>query len=205
VSGRAGLILAPEARSYDLGPQHPFRPERVLFTWDLIRACGLLELPNVQVFPGRTATDEEILLVHTPEFVDATRRAGHGEDGPWSRFGYGPGDNPVFPNMHEAAAIVVGATIAAAEAVLDGSVAHAFNASGGLHHAMPARASGFCVYDDPAAVIAWMLVAASAASRTSTSTCITATACRRSSTRIRGCSRSRSTNRASTCSPVPGS
>ena len=157
MSGRAGLILAPEARIYDLGPQHPFRPERVLFTWDLIRACGLLEIPSVEVLPGRTATDEELLLVHTPEFVDATRRAGHGEDGPWSRFGYGPGDNPIFPNMHEAGALVVGATIAAAEAVLDGSMAHAFNAAGGLHHAMPSRASGFCVYDDPAAVIAWML------------------------------------------------
>jgi acetoin utilization protein AcuC len=157
VSGRAGLVLSPEARIYDLGPQHPFRPERVLFTWDLIRACGLLEIPSVEVLPGRPATEEELLLVHTPEFVDATRRAGHGEDGPWGRYGYGPGDNPVFPNMHEAGALVVGATIAAAEAVLDGRVAHAFNAAGGLHHAMPSRASGFCVYDDPAAVIAWML------------------------------------------------
>lgn len=157
MSGRAGLILAPEARRYDHGPQHPLRPERVLFTWDLIRACGLLELPSVETLPARPATEEELLLVHTPEFVDATRRAGHGEDGPWARYGYGPGDNPIFPQMHEAAAIVVGATIAAAEAVLDGRAAHAFNAAGGLHHAMPARASGFCVYDDPAAAIAWML------------------------------------------------
>jgi len=157
VSGRAGLILAPEARTYDLGPQHPFRPERVLFTWDLIRACGLLEIPSVEVLPGRSATDEELRRIHTPEFVDATRRAGHGEDGPWGRYGYGPGDNPVFPNMHEAGAVVVGSTIAAAEAVLDGTVAHAFNAAGGLHHAMPNRASGFCVYNDLAAAIAWML------------------------------------------------
>ena len=59
--------------------------------------------------------------------------------------------------MHEAGAIVVGATVAAARAVLRGEVAHAFNAAGGLHHAMPARASGFCVYDDPAVAIAWLL------------------------------------------------
>lgn len=157
MGGRAGLILAPEARRYDMGPQHPLRPERVLFTWDLIRACGLLEAPSVEVFPGRTATDDEVLLVHTAEFVDATKRAGHGEDGPWSRFGYGPGDNPIFRDMHEAGALVVGASIAAAEVVLDGKVAHAFNAAGGLHHAMPSRASGFCVYNDPAAAIAWML------------------------------------------------
>lgn len=140
-----------------MGPAHPLRPERVLFTWDLIRACGLLELPSVLVLPGRTATDDEVRLVHTAEFVEATTRAGHGEEGPWGRYGYGPGDNPIFPNMHEAGALVVGASIAAAEAVLDGQVAHAFNAAGGLHHAMPSRASGFCVYDDPAAAIAWML------------------------------------------------
>ncbi len=157
MGGPAGLVLASEARTYDFGPQHPLRPERVLFTWDLIRACGLMELPSVEVLPGRAASDDEILLVHTREFVDATKRAGHEEEGPWARFGYGPGDNPIFQDMHEAGAQVVGASIAAAEAVLDGRVAHAFNAAGGLHHAMPSRASGFCVYNDPAAVIAWML------------------------------------------------
>jgi acetoin utilization protein AcuC len=41
--------------------------------------------------------------------------------------------------------------------VHDGTVLHAFNAAGGLHHAMPSRASGFCVYDDPAVAIAWLL------------------------------------------------
>jgi acetoin utilization protein AcuC len=157
MSGRAGLILCPQAGGYDHGPQHPLRPERVLLTWELIEAYGLDRHPNVRRLGCRQAADEEIALVHTPEFIDATRRAGTGEAGDWSRFGYGPGDNPVFEGMHQAAAIVCGASIEAARAVLDGSTAHAFNAAGGLHHAMPARASGFCVYDDPAVAIAWML------------------------------------------------
>src|SRR4029079_11285904 len=79
------------------------------------------------------------------------------EDGDWWRYGYGPGDNPIFANMHEAGAFVAGASIAAAQAIHAGDVEHAFNAAGGLHHAMPARASGFCVYDDPAVAIAWLL------------------------------------------------
>jgi len=95
--------------------------------------------------------------VHTRAFVQATRAAGHGEDGPWGRFGYGAGDNPIFDRMHEAAALVVGASVAAARAVWEGQVQHAFNASGGLHHAMPGHASGFCVYNDPAVAIAWLL------------------------------------------------
>jgi len=157
VSDRVGLVLAPEVRSYDLGPEHPLRPERVLLTWRLIQAYGLDQLPNVVTLDAARADDATIELVHTREFVEATRAAGHGEDGPWGRFGYGPGDNPIFDRMHEAAALVVGASVAAAQVVWEGEVEHAFNAAGGLHHAMPGWASGFCVYDDPAVAIAWLL------------------------------------------------
>jgi acetoin utilization protein AcuC len=129
----------------------------VLLTWELIEAYGLPSDPGVLVLGGEPADVATLLLVHTPEYLDATQRAGAGGDGDWGRFGYGPGDNPIFDHMHEAGAIVAGASVAAARAVLDGRVAHAFNAAGGLHHAMPSRASGFCVYDDPAIAIAWML------------------------------------------------
>jgi acetoin utilization protein AcuC len=103
------------------------------------------------------ASDDDLALVHTREFLEATKAAGSGEDGSWARYGYGPGDNPVFDRMHEAGALVAGASIAAARAVHRGDALHAFNAAGGLHHAMPARASGFCIYDDPAVAIAWLL------------------------------------------------
>jgi acetoin utilization protein AcuC len=157
VSDRAGLVRCPEVRIYDHGPQHPLRPQRVLLTWDLIDAYGLDETANVLTLGCEPASDETLRLVHSAAFIDATRRAGHGEDGPWERFGYGPGDNPIFDRMHEAGALVAGASVAAAAAVWGGEVAHAFNAPGGLHHAMPDRASGFCVYDDPAVAIAWLL------------------------------------------------
>jgi acetoin utilization protein AcuC len=155
--GPAALVRCPAARIYDHGPQHPLRPERVLATWELIEACGLLRRPDVATLSCRAADDAELGLVHTEAFIDATRRAGHDEPGPWARFGYGPGDNPIFPDMHEAGALVAGASIVAAETVHAGTALHAFNAAGGLHHAMPSRASGFCVYDDPAVAIAWLL------------------------------------------------
>ena len=129
----------------------------MLLTWSLIHALGLDALPNVVRPPSEPADDGTIELVHTAAFVEATRRAGHGEEGDWGRFGYGPGDNPIFDRMHEAGAAVVGGSVRAAEAVWNGEVEHAFNAAGGLHHAMPDRASGFCVYDDPAIAIAWLL------------------------------------------------
>ena len=157
MSGRVGLVRCPEARIYDHGPEHPLRPDRVLLTWDLIHAYGLDERSTVVPLGCAPADDSTLELIHTPAFVDATRRAGHGESGNWARFGYGPGDNPIFDRMHEAGAIVAGASVAAARAVWAEGCDHAFNAAGGLHHAMPARASGFCVYDDPAIAIAWLL------------------------------------------------
>ncbi len=157
MSGAVGLVVAPGARRYDHGPQHPLRPERVLLTWELLAATGLDAAPGVTVLGAEPSDDATIGLVHTPAFIDATRRAGHGEDGDWRRFGYGPGDNPIFADMHEAAALVCGATVAAAREVVEGRALHAFNAAGGLHHAMAGNASGFCVYDDPAVGIAWML------------------------------------------------
>jgi acetoin utilization protein AcuC len=157
VTHLAGLVVCPEAAIYDHGPEHPLRPERVLLTWSLIDAFGLDAPPSARRLSCRQADDETIGLVHTPAFIDATKRAGRGEEGDWRRFGYGPGDNPIFDRMHDAGALVVGATVEAARAVWSGEVDHAFNAAGGLHHAMPERASGFCVYDDPAVGIAWLL------------------------------------------------
>ena len=157
MSGSVALVSCREAGIYDHGPQHPLRPERVLLTLDLIEAFGIISHPNVRTVGCRSASDEEIGLVHTQEFIDATRRAGYGQHGDWWRYGYGPGDNPIFPQMHEAGALVAGASLAAAEEVHSGRAEHAFNPAGGLHHAMPSHASGFCVYDDPAIAIRWLL------------------------------------------------
>ncbi|MGH8993931.1 MAG: acetoin utilization protein AcuC [Acidimicrobiia bacterium] len=142
---------------YDHGAQHPLRPARVLLTRRLIHAYGLIDGERVVETPARDATADELGLVHTEDYIDAVTRAGHGEAGDWWRYGFGPGDNPIFPHMHEASARVAGTTLVAAEAVHSGRAEHAFNPAGGLHHAMPDRASGFCVYDDPAIAIRWLL------------------------------------------------
>ncbi|MDP9296201.1 MAG: acetoin utilization protein AcuC, partial [Actinomycetota bacterium] len=157
MSGDVALVVCREAGIYDHGPQHPLRPDRVLLTWDLIEALSLQTAPGVGVTGCEPATDEEIGLVHTERYIDATKRAGAGERGDWWEFGFGPGDNPLFPRMHDAGALVAGATLAGARAIQEGEALHAFNAAGGLHHAMPERASGFCIYDDPAIGIAWLL------------------------------------------------
>lgn len=157
MSGGVGLVRCPGVAAYDHGPGHPLRPDRVRYAWELIDAVGLSSEPGVVDLAGRRAGDDEIGLVHSDAYITATRSAGEDVPGSYGRWGYGNGDNPVFPHMHEAAADVVGASLVGAAAVWGGEVLHAFNAAGGLHHAMRERASGFCVYDDPAVAIAWLL------------------------------------------------
>jgi acetoin utilization protein AcuC len=140
---------------YDFGPGHPLAPVRVELTVELARAFGVLTAPGVTVAAPAPATDAELELVHRPDYIAAVRRAGTspGPDPSWPRFGLGTPDDPVFPGMHEASALVAGA----ARAMWSGSAGHAANIAGGLHHAMAGHASGFCVYNDPAIAIAWLL------------------------------------------------
>ncbi len=101
--------------------------------------------------------------------------------------GLGTDDNPVFRGMHHAAAHIVGASHEAFRRVWTGENLHSANVMGGLHHAMPDRACGFCIYNDAAIGIRWLLDDGHSASRTSMSTPTTATASKRSSTTTRGC------------------
>jgi acetoin utilization protein AcuC len=154
VAGSLSLFWDPRMTSYDFGPAHPLAPVRVALTMELATALGVLSLPSVSVTAPPSATDEEISLVHDPRYIAAVRA---GAVNPW--FGLGTPDNPVFDAMHEASALVAGGSLAAARAVWDGSALHAANVAGGLHHAMRASASGFCIYNDPAIAIAWLLAA----------------------------------------------
>ncbi|GHJ49673.1 acetoin utilization protein AcuC [Catellatospora sp. TT07R-123] len=148
------VVWSDKLLAYDLG-DHPLDPVRVELTMALARELGVLDRPGVRLVSPEPATDDELLRVHRRDYLEAVRAA---PDDPFFRgYGLNTPDNPVFDGMHEASALVCGATLAAARAVWRGEVQRAVNVSGGLHHAMPARAAGFCVYDDPAVAIADLL------------------------------------------------
>jgi acetoin utilization protein AcuC len=138
--------------SYDFGPSHPLAPVRVELTMQLARAFGVLDAPGVSLAAPEPASGEQLELVHDPGYIAAVRRAAADP-----AFGLGTPDNPVFAGMHEASALVAGASIAAARAVWTSQAEHGVNIAGGLHHAMRRAASGFCVYNDPAIAISWLL------------------------------------------------
>ncbi len=142
--------------TYNFGPTHPLSPLRMRLTMDLMEQMGLLDLDGVQRITPKPADDELISTVHDPHYIEAVREASLG--GPGSPpHGLGLDDNPCFRGMHEAAAWVVGGTVAAAQSVWQGHHDHAVMLGGGLHHAMPDRAEGFCIYNDLAAAITWLL------------------------------------------------
>ncbi len=137
---------------YDFGPDHPLAPVRVELTVALARAFGVLSGAGVTEAAPAPATDAELELIHDPGYISAVK-VGAAD----LAFGLGTPDDPVFTGMHEASALVAGATLAAAGAVWRGTAQHGANVAGGLHHAMRGMASGFCVYNDPAIAIAWLL------------------------------------------------
>lgn len=139
---------------YDFGPEHPLRPGRVALTMALARDAGLLE--RAKVIAPLALSGSDLARVHDLDYLAAVQAASESGRGA-PDYGFGPGDNPPFPGMHEAATLVCGATVAAAAAIVAGDCLHAFSPAGGLHHAMPRLASGFCIYNDPAVAIAWML------------------------------------------------
>ncbi|MGH8907706.1 MAG: acetoin utilization protein AcuC [Egibacteraceae bacterium] len=155
---RAALIWSDERLHYDFGPQHPLKPIRVELTVKLIRACGLDRCDGVVTLPRAPYGVADVLRIHDEEYVEVVRALSARPDPRGAPlYGLGWGDNPVFAGMHEASLAVCGASVAAARAVWEGQVAHAFNPAGGLHHALRDRASGFCIYDDPVAAIDWLL------------------------------------------------
>ena len=137
MSTLAHFYYTPAILNYNFGPNHPLRPERLRRTIELLGRYGVRPMD-----PGPCHTDD-IRRVHDDDYIEDVRTGGTAE------FGFGRGDNPAFPDMWEASLAYVAATVKAAEAVRDGAPL-AFGIGGGLHHANRRKASGFCVFDDPA-------------------------------------------------------
>ncbi len=142
------LVYGPRSRTYDFGATHPLSPRRFGPGIDLLRAVGAE--PGLAPEP---ATDGQLEWLHSPGYLAAVKRFSIDPGAP-PEAGIGPGDDPAFAGMHEAAAAVAGGSISAVEAILRGDAEHAYQPGGGLHHAMRDRASGFCVYNDVALAIA---------------------------------------------------
>lgn len=155
---KTAFIYSEEFAKYDYGPGHPLKPFRLKLTHDLIQAYGLLSLPGVRTVEAQPAAEEDLLLYHSRDYIEVLKAADNGIGMPGAeRYGLGFGDNPVFEGVFEWSRLVTGASLQAAELVDSGEASIAFNISGGLHHALASRASGFCYINDPVILISFLL------------------------------------------------
>ena len=159
VTRTAAFIYANQLSRHVLRSGHPMVPARIGYTYELLESFNAFGDADSRLVEPRPATEGELLTFHSPEYVAAVRSLSQGISQPDpGRFGFSEsGDNPIYPGMYEAALLSTGASLVAAELVTSGQVEVAFNPAGGLHHAMPDRASGFCIFNDPVIAINAML------------------------------------------------
>ncbi|SFB17758.1 MULTISPECIES: acetoin utilization protein AcuC [unclassified Bacillus (in: firmicutes)] len=150
------FIYSDDLLKYKFSKDHPFNQFRLKLTVDLLKKSHALKEENI--LAPRMATEEELCLVHDPSYVQAVKKAGHGElpKDVAENYGLGTEDTPIFPNMHEASSLLVGGTLTAVDEVMSGRSLHALNLGGGLHHGFRGKASGFCIYNDSSVAIKYI-------------------------------------------------
>ncbi len=146
---KTALLYSDAYTRFDYGPEHPLRMERLGLTWRLMEAYGLTTLPGMLVREPEPADEARIAEFHSRAYLEVLKASDSGHPPPRAAlFGLGPGDNPVFAGLWQVARLAAGGSLDAADLVARGEVDRAFHFAGGLHHAMPARASGFCYVND---------------------------------------------------------
>ena len=135
------VVVSERLARYGFGDGHPFGPDRLAAFVREFSARGLPE--RVTLLEPRTATLEELRSFHSPEYLDFVRERSASGTGLLDA-----GDTPAYKGVYEAAAGVVGATLSAMDAIMQGECRRAFVPIAGLHHAARDRAAGFCVFND---------------------------------------------------------
>jgi acetoin utilization protein AcuC len=150
------VIWDPSFLKYDFGAAHPFTEKSRWMAVRLLEEEGFFqprqEATSMRVSAVPTARREELLRFHSPEYLNLVDRLGRSRSAP----PLDAGDTPSFLGCYEAAAALTGGTLAAARDARSHPARHSFSPAGGLHHAHPDRASGFCIFNDIAVAIRGM-------------------------------------------------
>ncbi|MEM2109779.1 MAG: acetoin utilization protein AcuC [Candidatus Odinarchaeota archaeon] len=145
---RFGFIYHEDYLKYDFGKGHPLNSIRIQMHKELLELNSFFNNPNVYLIKPEPCTDQDLLTVHTPEYIDLIKKLS--VDGVGS---VDDKDTPAFKNMFNIAKIAVGGTVTAVDEVMNGKITHAWNPGGGFHHAKPSAGGGFCIFNDIAIAI----------------------------------------------------
>lgn len=145
---KSALVYSERMQDYDFGPGHPFRGDRhVNFMKLFMKEIGTGG--GFDIVEAEPAGDEDLELVHTPQYIDFIKEEAPDAFGGTS-WGYLDPDTPLGPGMNSAARMIAGAGLRAGELVASGEYDVAVSVGGGMHHARPSRGAGFCIFNDVA-------------------------------------------------------
>ena len=142
--------------AYNFGQSHPMHPLRLDLTAKLATDLGVFDHPRVHINTVPEVDESALEHVHSADYIAAVKDAGKSREiakETADLYGVGTEDVPRFDEIHEASGRIFQGTLEAAKAITSGRYVRAVNFSGGMHHAMPAKAAGFCVYNDCAGAI----------------------------------------------------
>lgn len=158
MSRKVIILSTPKLWERGRGPTHPLKPERLKRTHELLEELGAFAESNVALLEPIPASEEDLALYHTEEYIHVVKELSEGNLSlPAARYGFGPGDNPVFAGMYDLACLSVGNALLGAKMLAAGEADRVFSYAGGLHHAGPDFASGFCIFCDIAVAIHWLV------------------------------------------------
>lgn len=136
-----GLAADALVARHDPGPGHPEQPARFYAVLNRLEASGLVR--GMLRLKSRSATDEELALVHTREYIERVER-----EVSQGRRQLSTGDTDIGSHSAQAARLAAGSALSAVDAVFAGNVTNAFclvRPPG--HHANAARGMGFCLFN----------------------------------------------------------
>ena len=149
------IIYSNGLNEYDFGEGHPFRGNR----YNIFRPFLQQNLPenNFSVLEAEPASDEDLLLICSREYINFTRdfyrAASAGLELPGQFYLFHSGDNRPYGRpgkLEDAARLVVGQGKLACDLIKANEYRTVFSIGGGLHHAKPDYGEGFCLYNDVA-------------------------------------------------------
>jgi acetoin utilization protein AcuC len=148
---KAAFIHSPQLEKYHYPPDCPFNITRAGKTRKILDSMGLLTGENRGEVAPQPADRIVLKKFHSARYLHALQAAAKGKfDAEAFDMGIGTADCPIFKDMYDYSVWACGATLTGAKLILTGQADIAFNPSGGLHHAGPERASGFCFINDMA-------------------------------------------------------
>lgn len=142
------VLWDPAFDRYEFGPGHPFTEKSRRSAVRLLEESRFFDREGPDA-PTRitsvvAASRDDLLRFHREDYLALVERASQSRNG----VPLDAGDTPSFPGCYGASSSIVGGTLSGTRLVEEHPLTHVFNPAGGLHHAHPGRASGFCIFND---------------------------------------------------------